>query len=97
MNDVAWTLWLSKLNPQSLDLRYWRGSRCRWHCELLAKKDYGPAGPRSREVGTDGRAAARRIIKAGAEVLPLDLIPTNRLLRLSWGVQPEADQREPCA
>ena len=40
----------------------------RWHCELMAKEEFGPAGPKSEGVGTDGHAVARRIVKAGAEV-----------------------------
>ncbi len=34
----------------------------------MAKEEFGPAGPKSEGVGTDGHAVARRIIKAGAEV-----------------------------
>ena len=42
----------------------------RWHCELLAKEDFAPAGPHSMDVGTDGHAAAQRIIEAGSKVVP---------------------------
>jgi len=34
----------------------------------MAKEEFGPAGPKSEGVGTDGHAVAQRIVKAGAEV-----------------------------